>query len=160
VIFHETKVTKCILDPCCHLVAETGSWFILVNRGIKKVVRALFIRLKVSLPIISKLKILANVLFGRKNICQTYIFSFCYIPKWACTVVHCRSVKYILCSKQVCLSKPVCFSKLVCLSKLVCFVQTNVFVHSKLVCLSKLVFVTNSTTKPIHFLYILLSNIL
>ncbi len=23
------KVSKCICDPCCHLAAETGSWFIL-----------------------------------------------------------------------------------------------------------------------------------
>ncbi len=29
-IFHKIKVTKHILDPCCYLVAETGSWFPLV----------------------------------------------------------------------------------------------------------------------------------
>jgi len=29
-IFHKIKVLKCILDQCCHLVAETGSWFILM----------------------------------------------------------------------------------------------------------------------------------
>ncbi len=30
VIFHKTTVAKHIWDPCCHLVAETGSWFILI----------------------------------------------------------------------------------------------------------------------------------
>ncbi len=29
-IYHLSKVTKEILDPCCYLVAETGSWFILI----------------------------------------------------------------------------------------------------------------------------------
>ncbi len=30
-IFHEIKVAKYILEPCCHLESETGSWLILVH---------------------------------------------------------------------------------------------------------------------------------
>ncbi len=34
VIFHKIKIPNCIWDQCCHLVAETGSWFIPIQMGL------------------------------------------------------------------------------------------------------------------------------
>jgi hypothetical protein len=37
VIFRSIKVAKHIWEPCCHLAAETGSYFPLIDRAINEI---------------------------------------------------------------------------------------------------------------------------
>jgi hypothetical protein len=89
VIFHKIKVAKHIWDPCCHLPADTASWFILTE---------ILILILISLPaLLTKLD--QGAMFVKRLV--GYSAFFTYLVGWHNSVVSLPPCDFIL-AKQAC----------------------------------------------------------